>query len=391
MPTAADALKIAVGQCGNWDSSPVQLGDGAGIYAKHGIAVEAVCTQGTGETQQAVISGSADIGIGVGTLGALGAYRQGRADPHHLGQRDRQRRLLVRQGRLAAQDHQGRDRRDHHRLFEQRRVDATAWCSASFASSACKGKPVATGGPAATLTVALSGQVDIGWTSPPLGFDMLDDGRIRIFAARQRCAEPEGPDHPREHRQRQQPEGAARRVRALHARRSARRSTGCIRRIRRRWRPMSRFRKTTLRNATRLRDEFFAKSALDPSTVKGMDGLMTEAVESQIHAARADARGACRIRAGAAEVTALAFPRRAGVDRQRMDAAGKLTRKCLVDHAVALDPALSAERLRHDMNPEMGLAARPVRRHGPRADAIHPQHRGFAARTRRRAFRQSGS
>jgi hypothetical protein len=92
-----------------------------------------------------------------------------RADPHHLGQRDRQRRLLVCQGRFRAQDHQGRDRRDHHRLFEQRRVDA-------------QGKPVATGGPAATLTVALSGQVDIGWTSPPLGFDMLDDGRIRIFA-----------------------------------------------------------------------------------------------------------------------------------------------------------------------------------------------------------------
>ena len=42
-----------------------------------------------------------------------------------------------------------------------------------------------------------------------------------------------------------------------------------------------------------------------------------------------------------------------------MDAAGEFTRKCLVDHAVALDPALSAERLRHDMNPEMGLAARP--------------------------------
>src|SRR6476659_10450765 len=74
---AADALKIAVGQCGNWDSSPVQLGDGAGIFAKHGIAVEAVCTQGTGETQQAVISGSADIGIGIGTLGALGAFAKG--------------------------------------------------------------------------------------------------------------------------------------------------------------------------------------------------------------------------------------------------------------------------------------------------------------------------
>ena len=29
--STADVLKVAVGQCGNWDSSPVQLGDGAGI------------------------------------------------------------------------------------------------------------------------------------------------------------------------------------------------------------------------------------------------------------------------------------------------------------------------------------------------------------------------
>ena len=46
------------------------------------------------------------------------------------------------------------------------------------------------------------------------------------------------------------------------------------------------------------------------------------------------------------------------MDRERVHAAGEFTRKCLIDHAVALDPALSAERLRHDMNPEVGLAAR---------------------------------
>jgi ABC-type nitrate/sulfonate/bicarbonate transport system substrate-binding protein len=74
---AADHLKLAVGQCGNWDSSQVELGTRAGFYAKHGVEVEALCTQGTGETQQAVISGSADIGIGVGTLGALGAFAKG--------------------------------------------------------------------------------------------------------------------------------------------------------------------------------------------------------------------------------------------------------------------------------------------------------------------------
>ena len=48
------------------------------------------------------------------------------------------------------------------------------------------------------------------------------------------------------------------------------------------------------------------------------------------------------------------------MDRQRVHAAREFTRKCLVDHAVALDPALTAERFRHDMNPEMGLAARPM-------------------------------
>ena len=43
-----------------------------------------------------------------------------------------------------------------------------------------------------------------------------------------------------------------------------------------------------------------------------------------------------------------------------MDAGCQFIGKRLVDHAVALDPGLSAERLRHDMNPEVRLPARPV-------------------------------
>jgi NitT/TauT family transport system substrate-binding protein len=38
------------------------------------------------------------------------------------------------------------------------------------------------------------------------------------------------------------------------------------------------YRKTSVAYAKRLRDEFFAKSALDPDTVKGMDALMAEVV-----------------------------------------------------------------------------------------------------------------
>jgi NitT/TauT family transport system substrate-binding protein len=227
---AADVLKVAVGQCGNWDSSPVQLGDGAGIYAKHGIAIEAVCTQGTGETQQAVISGSADIGTDATTI----AYSTNGSSTHAvvLG--------LIRELGL-------------------------------------KGKPVATGGPAATLTVALSGQVDIGWTSPPLGFDMLDDGRIRIFARAN--------DVP-------SLKGQTIRVNTANANALKERRDVFVRFMKAfgetiEWMYSSdpkaleayvAFRKTTPRNAARLRDEFFPKSALDPNTVKGMDGLMTEAV-----------------------------------------------------------------------------------------------------------------
>jgi NitT/TauT family transport system substrate-binding protein len=140
-----------------------------------------------------------------------------------------------------------------------------------------KGKPTATGGPAATLTVALSGQVDIGWTSPPLGFDMLDDGRIRIFARAN--------DVP-------SLKGQTIRVNIANASALKERREVFVRFMKafgetidwmyspdpKALEAYVAFRKTTPRNATRLRDEFFPKSALDPNTVKGMDGLMTEAV-----------------------------------------------------------------------------------------------------------------
>ena len=43
-----------------------------------------------------------------------------------------------------------------------------------------------------------------------------------------------------------------------------------------------------------------------------------------------------------------------------MDAARQLTGKCLVHQAVAFEPALSTERFRYNIDPEMGFAARPM-------------------------------
>src|SRR5437660_11212460 len=48
------------------------------------------------------------------------------------------------------------------------------------------------------------------------------------------------------------------------------------------------------------------------------------------------------------------------VDRKRVHTAFELVRKRLVDHAVAVDPALSFECSRHNMYSEMGFPARPM-------------------------------
>jgi hypothetical protein len=75
--SAQDTVKLAIGQRGNWDTSVSEVGQRAGIFKKHGLTLDIVYTQGAGETQQAVISGSVDIGVAAGVMGVLSAYSKG--------------------------------------------------------------------------------------------------------------------------------------------------------------------------------------------------------------------------------------------------------------------------------------------------------------------------
>jgi putative ABC transport system substrate-binding protein len=54
-----------------WDTSISDVGQRAGIFKKHGVTLEILYTQGSGETQQAVFAGSVDIGVSVGVMGNL--------------------------------------------------------------------------------------------------------------------------------------------------------------------------------------------------------------------------------------------------------------------------------------------------------------------------------
>ena len=48
------------------------------------------------------------------------------------------------------------------------------------------------------------------------------------------------------------------------------------------------------------------------------------------------------------------------MNRKRMYAAAEFDGERLIDHAVALQSGLPLERLRHDIDAKMGLAARPM-------------------------------
>jgi NitT/TauT family transport system substrate-binding protein len=178
---AADVLKLAVGAPSNWDTCVPDVGQRAGIFARHGLALEILYTQGGGETMQAVISGSVDIGIAAGTQAVMGAFAKGA--PVHI----------LAAGTTGAVD-----------LYWYVPADSpiksftdTDGKSAGFSTVGASThiallalikhfgtttRAVASGASAVTLTQVMSGQIDVGWASPPFGLAQLREGKIRLIA-----------------------------------------------------------------------------------------------------------------------------------------------------------------------------------------------------------------
>jgi NitT/TauT family transport system substrate-binding protein len=181
LPAAADdALKITIGQRGNWDTAVAHLGDKAGIFKKHGLTLELLYTSGSGETLQPVIAGAADIGIAVGTQGAMAAFAKGApvriigaeatgaADYWYAKASSPIKTLADTNGHTIAFSTQGSSTQSIVRAF----ID-------EFKLTA---RPMSTGNAPSTLTAVMTNQVDVGWASPPFGFKEIEAGQIRIVA-----------------------------------------------------------------------------------------------------------------------------------------------------------------------------------------------------------------
>src|SRR6476659_7215183 len=178
---AADTLKLAIGQRGLWDSSFAEIGTQYGLFQKHGLELQVFYTSGGGETQQAVISGSADIGVSPGTLGVLGAFAKGAP-----------LRIIAGEATGTAEYYFVRADSPIKKL-----QDATPNTTFAYSTNGSgthiialrfmkdlgfQAKLVATGTVPATFTQVMTGQVDIGFSTPPFGLAEEEQGKIRVLA-----------------------------------------------------------------------------------------------------------------------------------------------------------------------------------------------------------------
>jgi NitT/TauT family transport system substrate-binding protein len=179
--SAEDTIKLAIGQRGNWDTSVSEVGQRAGIFKKHGLVLEMVYTQGAGETQQAVISGSVNIGIAAGVMGVLSAYSKG-APVRVIGAETTGAGDLYWYVKADSPIKSLKDTAGKTLAYSTNGSSTHGVVKAFMAQYNLTAKPTAMGGPSQNLTAVMSGQVDVGWAAPPFGLDQLDKKEIRIIA-----------------------------------------------------------------------------------------------------------------------------------------------------------------------------------------------------------------
>ena len=274
-PAAADDLvKMTIGQRGNWDTSITNLGDKAGIFKKHGLQLEMIYTSGSGETLQPVISGSVDLGLAVGTLGAMAAYAKGAPV-----------RIIGAQATGAADYWYAKnpaiktlkDANGHTIAFSTNGSSTNSVVRAFIDEFKLTAKPQATGNPSATLTAVMTDQVDVGWAAPPFGLKEMDEGKIHLVARATDATLVRGQT-----------------IRVLVANADALvKRKEVIERFMKAYRESidylyssnpqvmkdyAEFARVSEPMAKRVRDEFFPKSLVNPDQIHGLDTLIPEAV-----------------------------------------------------------------------------------------------------------------
>ena len=274
--SADDQLKLTIGQRGNWDTSIAHLGSKAGIFKKHGIELEMIYTSGSGETLQPVIAGSVDLGLAVGTLGAISAYAKGA--PVRIVGAEATGAADYWYAKTSSKIKTLKDTDEKTTIAFSTNGSSTHSIVRAFMNEFnLKAKPTPTGNPSATLTAVMTDQVDIGWASPPFGLKEIGEGKIRVVAKATDAALVRGQT-----------------IRVIVASADAlAKKKDAIARFMQAYRESidymysanpqvmkdyAEFVGVSEALAKRVRDDFFPKSLVAPDEIHGLDSLMSEAV-----------------------------------------------------------------------------------------------------------------
>jgi NitT/TauT family transport system substrate-binding protein len=188
---AVEKLKVAIPQKGFWDSSWVEFGEAAGFFKDAGLEIEVFYTEGGAQTVATVVSGSVDIAMSNGILGALGAYvKGGDATPYRIisaemtGANELFWWVKADSPIKSLKDADGKTI-----AFSSPGSSSNLILLTLLRQAGSKAKPVATGGVPSTYTQTMTGQIDIGWSVVPFALKDVNDGRIRIVARAREATE----------------------------------------------------------------------------------------------------------------------------------------------------------------------------------------------------------
>jgi ABC-type nitrate/sulfonate/bicarbonate transport system substrate-binding protein len=177
---AQDRLKIAVGGRGIGETFVTEVGYKAGLFNKHNLVLDIFYTDGGGETQQAVISNSAQIGIASGFLGAIGVFAKG-APVRVIGGSYTGGAQVFWYVPANSPISTPRDLMGKTVAYSNNGSSTHAGVLALQKHYKLDFKPTPTGNAAATMTATMSGQVDAGWAGAPFGVAELEAGKTRLI------------------------------------------------------------------------------------------------------------------------------------------------------------------------------------------------------------------
>jgi ABC-type nitrate/sulfonate/bicarbonate transport system substrate-binding protein len=175
---AQDQLRVAVGGRGIGETFVTEVGDKAGLFKRRNLALDIFYTDG--ETQQAVISNSAQIGVASGFLGAIGVFAKG-APVRIIGGSYTGGSQVFWYVPADSPIRSPHDLSGKTVAYSNNGSSTHAGVLALQKHYKVNFKPVPTGNAAATMTATMSGQVDVGWAGAPFGVAELEAGKTRLI------------------------------------------------------------------------------------------------------------------------------------------------------------------------------------------------------------------